>query len=47
MPIRRIALFTFVLLALCATSCVMRRTVKEGDEVVAQGYVLKAPLIAP
>jgi len=47
MPIQHIALLTFVLLALCATGCVMRRTVKEGNEVVAQGYVVKSPLIAP
>ena len=32
---------------LCGSSCVMQRTVKEGDEVVAQGYVVKSPLIAP
>jgi hypothetical protein len=35
-----ICLLGFV--ALCASGCVMRRTVKEGNEVVAQGYVVKA-----
>jgi hypothetical protein len=45
----RAALRTFLLgfVALCATGCIMRRTVKEGSEVVAQGYVVKSPLIAP
>lgn len=45
----RIALLTSVLgfIACCATGCVMQRTVKEGDSVVAQGYVIKAPLIDP
>jgi hypothetical protein len=33
--------------AVCATGCVMRRTVKEGNEVVAQGYVVKSPLVSP
>lgn len=33
--------------AVFVTGCVMRRTVKEGNEVVAQGYVVKSPLIAP
>ena len=49
MSIHRVALFIFVLglIAVCATGCVMQRTVKDGDEVVAQGYVVKAPLIAP
>lgn len=35
------------LIALCAAGCVMHRTVKDGEEVVAQGYVVKSPLIAP
>lgn len=49
MSIRRVALFIFVLgvIALCATGCIMHRTVKNGNEVVAQGYVVKAPLVAP
>ncbi len=47
MSIQRIALLTLVLgfIALCATGCVMQRTVKAGNEVVSQGYVVKAPLI--
>jgi hypothetical protein len=49
MPIRRVALFVFVLgvFALGASGCVMHRTVKNGNEVVSQGYVVKAPLISP
>ena len=49
MSIQRVALFTFMLgfIALCATGCVMHRTVKDGNEVVAQGYVVKSPLSAP
>jgi hypothetical protein len=35
------------LFAIGATGCLMRRTVKEGNEVVAHGYVVKSPLIAP
>jgi hypothetical protein len=35
-------LATFIVLG--ATGCVMQRTVKEGDEVIAQGYVVKSPL---
>lgn len=49
MPLPRLVLLTLSLafICLCATGCLMRRTVTEGDEVVAQGYVVKAPLIAP
>lgn len=49
MSIRRIALFALVLgfIAFCATGCIMHRTVKNGNEVVSQGYVVKAPLISP
>jgi hypothetical protein len=47
MSIPRIAFLLLVLsfVALSATGCIMQRTVKDGDEVVAQGYVVKAPLI--
>lgn len=40
-------MLTFVLgcIALGTAGCVMRRTVTEGDTVVSQGYVVKAPLI--
>jgi hypothetical protein len=49
MSIYRVALLACLLgfIAFCATGCVMQRTVKEGDSVVAQGYVIKAPLIDP
>ncbi len=49
MSIQRLALLTLVVgfIAICATGCVMYRTVKEGNEVVSQGYVVKAPLIDP
>jgi hypothetical protein len=49
MSIQRVALIILLLgfIALCANGCVMQRTVREGDEVVAQGYVVKAPLLAP
>ena len=48
MPIHRIALFTLGLgfVFLCAAGCVMQRTVKDGDSVIAQVYVVKEPLIA-
>ena len=43
------ALLTVVsgFIAFCATGCIMHRTVKNGNEVVSQGYVVKAPIIAP
>ena len=49
MPIRNVAVMICILgfIAFCASGCVMHRTVKDGNEVVAQGYVVKAPLIAP
>jgi hypothetical protein len=48
MSIRRAAHFTLVLgFAFGATGCVMQRTVKNGNQVVSEGYVVKAPLIAP
>ena len=49
MSIRRLALLTLVVgfIAICATGCVMHRTVKDGNEVGSQGYVVKAPLIDP
>ena len=34
-------------IAVSASGCLMQRTVKEGDAVVARGYVVKAPLIDP
>ena len=49
MPLQRFALLAGLLgfIILGASGCVMHRTVKDGNEVVAQGYVVKAPLIAP
>jgi hypothetical protein len=49
MLIARAALVTFLLglVALCATGCVVQRTVKEGDAVVAQGYAIKVPRVVP
>ncbi len=49
MPIRRVALITCLLgfIGFCASGCVMQRTVKEGDAVVAKGLVVKSPLMAP
>jgi hypothetical protein len=49
MPTSRNALMAAVLalVLFSATGCVMHRTVKEGDEVVAQGLVVKSPLISP
>jgi len=49
-PMSRATLIITCLLgfvAVCASGCVMHRTVKEGNEVVAQGYVVKTPLISP
>ncbi|MEO7933305.1 MAG: hypothetical protein ABIT76_09125 [Chthoniobacterales bacterium] len=40
----RIALLLLVLIALCTSGCLTRRTIKEGDHVVAEGYVVKPPL---
>ena len=49
MRLQRLALLAFLLvfIVIGTTGCVMHRTVKDGSEVVAQGYVVKAPLIAP
>ena len=49
MRLQRLALLAFflVFIVIGTTGCVMHRTVKDGSEVVAQGYVVKAPLIAP
>ena len=38
-----VALF-LILIALSTSGCLMRRTIKEGDHVVAEGYVVKPPL---
>ena len=40
----RAALFALLLIALSTSGCLMRRTVKEGDRVIAEGYVVKPPL---
>lgn len=47
MSIHRVALLTLLagLLACSAPGCVMQRTVKNGNQVVSQGYVVKAPLV--
>jgi len=49
MNLRRVALITSVLgfMVIFVTGCVVRRTVKDGDDVVAEGYVVKTPLISP
>jgi hypothetical protein len=42
MTLSRTALL--LLIALYTSGCLMRRTVKEGDRVIAEGYVVKPPL---
>jgi hypothetical protein len=48
MPLQRLALLACLLgfIVLGSTGCVVHRTVKDGNEVVAQGYVVKAPVVA-
>ena len=48
MPLQRLPLLTCLVgfIVLGATGCVVQRTVKDGDEVIAQGYVIKAPIVA-
>ncbi len=33
-----------LLIALCTSGCLTQRTIKEGDHVVAEGYIVKPPL---
>jgi hypothetical protein len=40
----RAAVLILLLSALSTNGCLMRRTVKEGDRVIAEGYVVKPPL---
>lgn len=49
MPIPRLVLVAIVIaiITLGSSGCVMRRTVTERNQVVAQGYVVKAPVLAP
>jgi uridine phosphorylase len=49
MSIHRVARLALAMafIGLGTTGCVMQRTVKNGDQVVSQGYVVKAPLVAP
>ena len=41
---RRPAALLLILIALSLSGCLTRRTIKEGDHVVAEGYVVKPPL---
>jgi hypothetical protein len=49
MPTPRIAIYSllFGFIAFGSSGCLMQRTVKDGDSVVARGYVVKAPIIGP
>jgi hypothetical protein len=48
MTLPRAALFAFVLASFLTSGCLVRRTIKEGDNVVAKGYVVKPlpPVVA-